>query len=171
MPNKIIFRENLPGLLNQLEGPIGVELGVAKAEYSKKIIQKYNFSQFYMIDWWKKPNHILTYLELLKFKDNRTEIFVLRGAFEDFVDAFVDKFFDFIYIDGVAGSGQMEGQTIRHWLPKVKPYGIFAGHDYCDKYLKTKHYVDLIANENNMHVNIVTEEGRKRNPGWFYTKK
>lgn len=177
MHDKINFRENLPSLLNQVErpvfydGPIGVELGVAKGEYSKQIIQKYNFSQFYMIDWWKKPNHILSYLRLLKLKPDRTQIFVLRGAFEDFVDIFADSFFDFIYIDGVAGTGQMEGQTIRDWLPKIKPDGIFAGHDYCDKYIKTKHYVDLLANENNLNVNIVREEGRKRHPSWFYTKK
>ena len=65
----------------------------------------------------------------------------------------------------------MDGNTIRDWLPKIKQDGVFAGHDYCDKYPKTKHYVDLIAKEKNMQVNIIPETGRKRQPSWFYTNK
>ena len=177
MHHNINHREELPDLLSDVyrpafqNGPIGVELGVAKGEFSKHIIQKYNFSQFYMIDWWRKPTHIDNYLKLLNFTHKNTQIFVLRGAFEEFVDKFDNGFFDFIYIDGIAGTGQMDGNTIRDWLPKIKQDGVFAGHDYCDKYPKTKHYVDLIAKEKNMQVNIIPETGRKRQPSWFYTNK
>ena len=88
--------------------------------------------------------------------------------FNEFVSDFSDKFFDFIYIDGFAHTGQEKGQTIRDWLPKIKPNGLICGHDYCDKYPRTKHYVNLIAEENNFNVNVIgLNDGH---PSWYYTR-
>ena len=101
--------------------------------------------------------------------NNNTDIYVLRGSFKEFVNIFNNNFFDFIYVDGLAHTGQLEGQTIRDWLPKIKPGGLFCGHDYCEDYPKTKHYVDLIANEYKFNVNVVgVDDGH---PSWYYTKK
>jgi len=42
-------RTDLPLLITQ-DKPIGLELGVGHGPYSKYIIEKFNFKQFYMID-------------------------------------------------------------------------------------------------------------------------
>ena len=59
----------------------------------------------------------------------------LRGTFESHVNSFDDETFDFIFIDGYANSGQENGKTLDDWWPKLKPGGIFSGHDYCDRYI------------------------------------
>lgn len=117
--------------------------------------------------------HINYYFELINYskkynkKDNQ-ELIPLRGKFEEFVHNFEDEYFDFIYIDGHAHTGQEKGQTIRDWLPKLKPNGLICGHDYCKLYPLTKKYVDLIAQENNLKVNVVgLTEGHA---SWYYTK-
>jgi len=174
MTIEIKRRRDLPKLITTDE-PIGIELGVARGNYSKDIINRYNFKKFYMIDWWKNSNHVQSYLKLIEFttaikKQNEgTQICVLRGAFSEFVNFFEDNYFDFIYVDGIADNGQLEGQTIRDWLPKVKPNGIICGHDYCNDYPKTKHYVNLVGEENNFNVNVVCLNDN--HPSWYYTKK
>lgn len=170
--DSINTRELIPSLLTNKEGLVGVELGVAKGTFSKKIVELYNFKEFYLIDWWLKPNHLISYINLLKYKFKKeTNVYILRGSFDEFLYCFKNAFFDFIYIDGLAHTGQLEGQTIRRWLPKIKKYGIISGHDYCDEYSKTKKYVDVVAEETNMKVNVVPEIGTSTHPSWYYTQK
>ena len=178
---KINNRIELPKLLTE-SSPIGVELGVATGTFSKKLIDRYNWKRFYMIDWYRfrtepperyeqeKLRQITRYLNLIEYhrKITKTEAILLRGTFNEFVSFFSDGFFDFIYIDGLAHTGQLEGQTIRDWLPKIKPNGVICGHDYCDEYPKTKHYVDLVAHENKLKVNVIGLE--ENYASWYYTK-
>jgi hypothetical protein len=50
---------------------------------------------------------------------------------------FEDRSIDVVYIDG---DHRYEAvvQDIKKWLPKVKPGGYLAGHDYTDKYSPSK---------------------------------
>lgn len=50
--------------------------------------------------------------------------------FEEAVDLFPDEYFDFVYVDGYAHTGEEGGSTFEHWWPKLKPGGVFAGDDY-----------------------------------------
>tara|TARA_Y100000310_G_scaffold239464_1_gene243070 strand:+ start:1190 stop:1708 length:519 start_codon:yes stop_codon:yes gene_type:complete len=164
-------RNSLPLLITQNE-PIGLELGVGHGIYSKEIINNFNFKQFYMIDWWNRHSHrVSKYLKLMYYSKTvtNTEVYPLRGTFKEFVPHFNNSFFDFIYIDGFAHTGQEKGETLRDWLPKIKPDGIFAGHDYCDKWPLTKHYVDLVADENNLNVNVIGTNDEYAS--WYYTKQ
>ena len=170
MKNIIETRIDLPSLVLE-KNPIGVELGVARGIFSKKIINKYNFKTFYMIHRWRSIKSISRYLKLIKYSNQitKTEVITLRGMFNEFVSSFSDNFFDFIYIDGCAHTGQKKGQTIRDWLPKIKDNGVICGHDYCEEYPKTKHYVDLIGEENNFNINVIgNTDGHA---SWYYTKK
>ena len=87
MVNKIMSRLDLPSLITT-EHPIGVELGVASGNFSKKIINNFNFKTFFMIDWGKKPTHVSNYLKIMEYSvcNTNTDIYVLRGAFEEFVN-------------------------------------------------------------------------------------
>jgi SAM-dependent methyltransferase len=55
---------------------------------------------------------------------------LLRMTFAEAHLLFPDEFFDFVYVDGYAHSGEEGGRTILDWYAKVKPGGILAGDDY-----------------------------------------
>jgi hypothetical protein len=55
---------------------------------------------------------------------------LLRMTFAEAFDLFPDNFFDFVYVDGYAHTGEEGGRTILDWYAKVKPGGILAGDDY-----------------------------------------
>jgi len=46
------------------------------------------------------------------------------------VKLFPDEYFDFVFIDAFHSYEAVRDDII-HWLPKVKPGGVLAGHDYC----------------------------------------
>ena len=159
MDVEITNRIDLPKLIAN-KHPIGIELGVSSGSFSLKIIESYNFKQFFMIDVWperrtgfraKKWNerreqwlesgkskeqyttlHINNYINLIKYSKEytKTNIIPLRGYFREFAQWFEAECFDFIYIDGHAHTGQEKGETIRDWLPKIKTTGVISGHDY-----------------------------------------
>lgn len=55
-------------------------------------------------------------------------------------ELFLDNSIDFCFID--AGHGYYEvGGDIRAWLPKVKPGGVLAGHDYSPDYMENGSYI------------------------------
>jgi len=76
----------------------------------------------------------------------------------------LDEDFDFIYIDGNAGSGQEKGETIFNWYCKLKPGGIYSGHDYYKKYPLTIENVNKFAERYEKQLNFTTE--RKFNSWW-----
>ncbi len=45
---------------------------------------------------------------------------------------YANSYFDFVFIDGNHAYPYV-AEDIRAWLPKVRPGGILAGHDYVDK--------------------------------------
>ena len=55
---------------------------------------------------------------------------LLRMSFDDALDLFEDDYFDFIYIDGFAHSGEEGGRTIIGWYQKLKVGGVIARDDY-----------------------------------------
>ncbi len=65
--------------------------------------------------------------------------------FEDAINLFEDEFFDFVYIDGYAHTGQENGSTIDQWYPKVKKGGVLSGHDYHPKFPLVIAAVDRFA--------------------------
>jgi len=67
---------------------------------------------------------------------------VLRARFDEALALFPDASLDFVYIDGYAHTGNEAGQTLLDWWPKVKPGGLFAGHDYALEWPKNVAAVD-----------------------------
>ena len=51
----------------------------------------------------------------------------------DQVNSYPDGYFDFVYIDADHTSPGVD-KDIEAWLPKVKPTGVFGGHDYCPRF-------------------------------------
>lgn len=119
-------------------GGIGVELGVAAGYYSAVILQNSPLSQLYSIDCWGDHHDSAEYLECCRrLRPYGERSIVLRMYFEEAVCLFEDAFFDFVYVDAYAGSGQDDGRVLKMWWPKIKPGGVFGGHDYDDKWPAT----------------------------------
>jgi hypothetical protein len=91
---------------------IGVELGVAKGDFSQVLISKHKFDYFYCIDKWNDHHNIREKNIVLEKFSNNKEVIIVQKSFSDAVKEFEDQFFDFIYIDGYAHTGQDSGRTL-----------------------------------------------------------
>lgn len=162
-------RNDIPKLLKKLNVKIGVELGVAAGQYSQVLNNFHTFEKFFCIDKWNDHHNELEKLKVQNmFKDDRNVI-IMHSTFSEALAKFDDSFFDFIYIDGYAHTGQDGGSTLREWFPKLKNGGIFAGHDYCkSRFPKTYNNVNLFLRDN-LGYKIHTT-GENVFPSWYIKK-
>jgi hypothetical protein len=58
----------------------------------------------------------------------------IKGDSAKSAEGFPDKYFDFVYIDACHEYEQALAD-IRAWMPKIRPNGVLAGHDYHPDYL------------------------------------
>ena len=88
------------------------------------------FLEFYGVDAYADAHDTQEYLTALSHVDITQNYKLLRMFFDDALTLFPDAYFDFIYIDGYAHTGEMGGETMFKWLDKLKPGGVIAGDDY-----------------------------------------
>ncbi len=152
MNNNKIYDANRGEFLSSLikENYIGVELGVQNGNFSHEILSKSNIKLLYSIDRWAGDRgHDIneyknTIKNLQKFYSRNS---IIKMEFEEALNLFDDEYFDFIYIDGYAHTGQDDGKTLYQWWPKLKIGGIFSGHDYDIMFPKTIKCVDEFLHE------------------------
>ena len=118
------------------DGDIVAELGVDWGSFSNFILGNTKCAKLHSIDRWAGDRGHDDKQEkdargLLGKYGDRSE--VVKATFEEAKSLYEDGTFDFIYIDGYAHTGQECGKTLSEWWSKVKPGGVFAGHDYSDK--------------------------------------
>lgn len=136
---------------------IGIELGVAEGVLSERLLSSNKLSHLYGVDLYNTPDHdVNQYKRAL----NRTERFrnnysLLRMSFSEALDLFPDNYFDFIYIDGYAHTGQDDGQTLYDWYPKLKRGGVFSGDDYHPHFPKTVESINKFSKEHNLQVKVI----------------
>lgn len=112
---------------------IGVELGVAEGAFSETLLEESGLAHLYSIDMWAGDRghdveqYKRTVRRLTKYRDRNT---ILKLRFDEALDLFDDASLDFVYVDGYAHTGEEGGKTFHDWLPKVRPGGVLAGHDY-----------------------------------------
>lgn len=125
---------------------IGVELGVAGGYFSEALLVNSNLRRLFSIDRWGDHHDEREYVDcvarLAQFGDRSC---VLRLDFNDAIHLFPDNYFDFIYIDAYAHTGQQDGKLLHDWWPKLKNGGVFSGHDYDPNWPKTILAVDDFA--------------------------
>lgn len=134
----------------------GVELGVATGQFSRRILEKSAMYLFSIDMWAGDRNHdVRQYKEalenLLPHKERST---VLRMRFDEALSLFPDEYFDFIYVDGYAHTGEEDGQTFVDWYPKLKPGGVFSGDDYHRRWPKVIEQVDAFVAERELELNF-----------------
>lgn len=173
-------REDLIHIANNgpLNGIVGVELGVAEGKYSERILQNCIIDHWYSIDMWAgdRGHDVKQYKSalsrLLPYKEINT---VLRMKFDEALDLFPDQFFDVIYIDGYAHTGQESGKTLKDWWPKLKDGGLFSGDDYTSSWPATLAQVDQFSKEYNTEIKIFEFDNDEKDfwsqsPSWYTIK-
>lgn len=158
---------------------IGIELGVAEGAFSEMILTELKDHKFFLVsvDMWAgdRGHNIDEYRNTIKrLWPHRERNAIFKMTFGEALPMFVDEFFDFIYVDGYAHTGEGNGSYFRDWWPKLKPGGIMAGDDYHTDWPLVIQAVDNFADEINREVNIIpnTEKANKwsQYPTWFVRK-
>jgi tetratricopeptide (TPR) repeat protein len=128
---------------------VGVEVGVQEGKFSELILDGWkSCSKYVLIDAWEQQENYFDkanvdtaeHLRLLRTAQSRLAKFERRGVELEFrrnysVDALVyleDSSVDFIYIDArhdYCGADE----DLRLYWSKLRPGGIFAGHDYLER--------------------------------------
>ena len=161
MINKKIIKSynrfNVPDFLNR-KNLVGIELGVAKGEFSKKMINSGKFKFYYGVDKYSDHHDSKEYLETLKNVGFEKNFILLRTSFESALNLFEDNYFDFVYVDGYAHGGQEGGKTLCDWIKKVKIGGIICGDDYDQKFPLTVSAVDHLAENTNNQLFITNKD-------------
>lgn len=117
--------DGLPGA-----GCVGIELGVAAGSFAERMVGSGRFEHYFGVDVYGDLHNAREYKKALVRVGMISEFRLLRLTFDQALDLFPEEFFDFIYIDGYAHTGEEGGRTLVDWYPKLKPGGIMAGDDY-----------------------------------------
>lgn len=139
-------------------GGIGIELGVAEGVFSEQVLIRSSLSYLYSVDMYagdRGHNDDQYRSALHRLMPHRSRNSILRMRFDEAVKLFPDCYFDFVYVDGYAHTGQESGLTLREWFPKVRPGGIFAGDDYSDDWPLTKAAVDQFAQQHRLALSVI----------------
>lgn len=140
--------EQLSQWLEHIPNPRGAEIGVFAGELSQRLLRRPDLSLL-MIDHWTTTETISDYAQsgdfhatlsqaqqdqfcqaaydAVSFAGSRAEIFRMTSA--EATRHIPDHSLDFVFIDA---DHSYEGckADIQAWLPKIKPSGFIAGHDY-----------------------------------------
>jgi hypothetical protein len=158
-------------------GGIGVELGVAEGGFSERLLKHSPLAYLYSIDMWAGDRghdieqHRAAFRKLDPFRSRST---ILKMRFDEALCLFPDGYFDFIYIDGYAHTGEENGQTFRDWYPKLKSGGIFAGDDYSPAWPLVVAEVDKFVAAQDLKLYVIPcepeEDWASKYPTWFVHK-
>ncbi len=111
-------------------GNIGIELGVAAGSFSAAMVRSGRFARFWGVDVYGDGHNTAEYKQALRATGMDPRYHLLRMTFDQALDLFPERSFDFIYCDGYAHTGEEGGRTIADWYTRLKPGGVLAGDDY-----------------------------------------
>ena len=152
---------------------IGIELGVAQGIFSKRMVESGKFLHFFGVDMYSDTHDVGEYKDTLKTIGLLKNYKLIRMTFDEALDLFEDNFFDFIYIDGFAHTGEEGGETLAKWYKKLKVGGIFAGDDYHSDWPLVIWAVNDFVNQTNSSL-MLTDKVENlpfcEYPSWFIKK-
>ncbi|NGM46495.1 class I SAM-dependent methyltransferase [Rhodobacter sp. SGA-6-6] len=167
-------RHDVLRLLDGRTGLVGVELGVAAGEFSRRMTASGQFSTFFGVDMYADTHDVAQYKEALLRVGLIGPYKLLRMTFAEAWDLFPDESLDFIYIDGYAHTGQEGGETIWQWARKVRVGGLIAGDDYHPDWPMVMEAVEAFAAQTGFDLCCTTEVEDSVNyaghPSWAMVK-
>ncbi|HHT4112912.1 TPA: class I SAM-dependent methyltransferase [Citrobacter freundii] len=138
------------------------------------MIDSGKFSSYYGVDLYGDIHDTNEYKETLKYVGLRNNYKLLRMSFDDALDIFDDEFFDFIYIDGFAHTGEEGGKSIADWFCKLKIGGVLAGDDYHADWPLVVWAVNDFVKKTGLQLTVTRSvESQKycQYPTWFVVKE
>ena len=155
---------------------IGIELGVAQGVFSKRMMGSGKFQRFYGVDLYGTGQHntqeYCATLKYVGFDDPR--YCLLRMDFDSALNLFEDNYFDFIYVDGFAHTGEEGGKTLIDWIKKLKVGGVFAGDDYHSDWPLVVWAVNDLARQLDVKISVTQgqeDSAYSKYPTWFFRKE
>jgi hypothetical protein len=158
------------------ERAVGVELGVAAGDFSERLLRYPHVGYLYSIDMWAgdRGHGIEQYREAIaRLAPYRDRNAIIRLRFDEALGLFADESFDFIYVDGYAHDGELNGRTFHDWYPKLKRGGIIAGDDYAPDWPLVMAAVDAFCAENSLELHVIDcreDSWNSMYPTWFAIK-
>jgi len=154
---------------------IGCEVGVWEGKTSAELLSRFHNLHLHMIDPWQSEG-ILGSMKCSKSPRFMNKVFRLAATNTEFaqqrrtiirdtgtnaVTTFSDASLDFVFIDANHYYEHVK-EDLNDWWPKLKPEGIFVGHDYNGKTDKkgiwgVKRAVDEFADNLNLEVEVYPE--------------
>lgn len=159
----ISHRDELGSVLNKL-GLLGegVEVGALSGGYSRKIIESWRGEKLWLVDTWgdHNPDDFIERTDWTDFAACKRECEALAEEFKPHIAlfhmasvqasrSFADDSLSFVYIDASHALHDIAAD-IHAWWRKVKPGGVFGGHDYrveiaWPQHCEVKYAVDALA--------------------------
>lgn len=171
---KGFFRHDIAQLLEGDQNT-GIELGVAQGVFSKRMIDSKKFNHFFGVDMYADHHDVSEYVNTIKLIGVSANFKLFRMTFEQALDLFEDEWFDFIYIDGYAHTGQEGGKTIHDWYKKLKRGGILAGDDYHPEWPLVVEQVNHFVRQHKLELlltdQVEPDDSWSRYPTWATIKK
>jgi hypothetical protein len=168
------YRHDVLDLLVKRGSMVGIELGVAEGIFSERMMNSQRFRIFYGVDAYADMHDTAQYKRALKRIGIKSNYRLLRMRFEEAYDLFDDGFFDFIYVDGYAHSGEDGGQTIFNWYKKLAIGGVIAGDDYHQNWPLVMWGVNELVKQTSsvLHVTELVEPDMRscQYPSWAIVK-
>lgn len=129
----------------------GAEIGCAAGEFAESVLSAWKGKLYYMVDPWKplskeeypEPHNQVNFEEWyqaclgIHAKDSRAVL--MRMKSEQAAKEIPDGWLDFVYIDA-AHDYRNVLCDMDSWFPKLKPGGLFGGHDFTDQSPAGTHY-------------------------------
>jgi predicted O-methyltransferase YrrM len=164
--------EGVLDLIKDIENPVGLEIGSDVGETASYLLKTRQDLFLYCVDPYTtyidwngnnlndREDVLKKFTETMKPYKNRYKL--LRMTSDVAVDRFIDGSLDFVFIDGLHEYEQTLRDCNNYWS-KLKPGGIFSGHDY-----KTISGVNKSVDEfaSKVNKNVLTTI----NDVWYYFK-
>jgi len=142
-----VGRNDLPEFFKEMGFKVGVEIGVAKGEFTKRFCQL--GLKMHAVDPWQTyPGYDHDGLqerldaEYLEAQDRlkKYDCNIIRATSIEASKQFEDESIDFVYIDG-HHEFKFIAEDIWFWEKKVKKGGVVSGHDFVHSVIKKGPYV------------------------------
>jgi hypothetical protein len=174
---EIKYRKDLNKLLPQ--NPVTCEVGVAEGFFSRDILELWKPSHHYMVDNWAtlpttgdggfdQEWHDKNYKDAVnRTKSFANKITILRGLSWRMSQHVKDNSLDIVYLDA-GHSYEAVKQDLEAWIPKVKPGGVIAGHDFVNPAYGVLQAVNEASIGLATKVNMIPEDKDDDAGFWMY---